>query len=208
MSVVSMPAARIAPESELEQIVQLAVTLSGRMARLHLDNIGAAIAEALGQIARATRVDGCQLLEFTESGSVARTHLAAGTTFAGFFEGAHLHPNAARITGVVCGVRVEAIEDPLMQRIRYLDKLVDELAKGRVRAFMSTDISEIQPSAVLLKSEGGVARSVPNDFVVACLGGELPTEFLKAVGVGIRRHQGDRAMANPALASRLDSTAA
>jgi hypothetical protein len=58
-------------------------------------------------------------------------HLAVGTTFADFFEGARLHPNAARITGVVCGVRVEAIEDPLMQRIRYLDKLVDELAKGR-----------------------------------------------------------------------------
>ena len=58
-------------------------------------------------------------------------HLAAGTTFADFFDGAHLHPNTARITGVVCGVRVEAIEDPLMQRIRYLDKLVDELAKGR-----------------------------------------------------------------------------
>jgi hypothetical protein len=58
-------------------------------------------------------------------------HLAAGTTFADFFEEARLHPNATRITGVVCGVRVEAIEDPLMQRIRYLDKLVDELAKGR-----------------------------------------------------------------------------
>ena len=58
-------------------------------------------------------------------------HLAAGTTFEGFFEGARLHPNAARITGVICGVRVEAIEEPLMQRIRYLDKLVDELAKGR-----------------------------------------------------------------------------
>ena len=58
-------------------------------------------------------------------------HLAAGTTFADFFAGAHLHPNAARITGLVCGVRVEAVEDPLMQRIRYLDKLVDELAKGR-----------------------------------------------------------------------------
>lgn len=58
-------------------------------------------------------------------------HLAAGTTFEGFFEGARLHPNAVRITGVVCGVRVEAIDDPLMQRIRYLDKLVDELAKGR-----------------------------------------------------------------------------
>jgi len=58
-------------------------------------------------------------------------HLAAGSTFADFFDGAHLNPNAALITGVVCGVRVEAIEDPLMQRIRYLDKLVDELAKGR-----------------------------------------------------------------------------
>jgi hypothetical protein len=58
-------------------------------------------------------------------------HLAAGTTFANFFAGARLHPNAAHITGVICGVRVETIEDPLMQQIRYLDKLVDELAKGR-----------------------------------------------------------------------------
>ena len=58
-------------------------------------------------------------------------HLAAGTTFAAFFAGARLHPNASRITGVICGVRVEAIEDPLMQQIRYLDKLVDELAKGK-----------------------------------------------------------------------------
>ena len=58
-------------------------------------------------------------------------HLAAGSTFADFFEGARLNPNATLITGVICGVRVEAIEDPLMQRIRYLDKLVDELAKGR-----------------------------------------------------------------------------
>jgi hypothetical protein len=58
-------------------------------------------------------------------------HLAAGTTFAGFFAGARMHPNTAKITGLVCGVRVETIEDPLMQQIRYLDKLVDELAKGR-----------------------------------------------------------------------------
>jgi hypothetical protein len=58
-------------------------------------------------------------------------HLAAGTTFQAFFEGARLNPNATLITGVVCGVRVEQIEDPLMQQIRYLDKLVDELAKGR-----------------------------------------------------------------------------
>lgn len=58
-------------------------------------------------------------------------HLEAGTSFADFFAGARLHPNAGRITGVICGVRVEAIDDPLMQQIRYLDKLVDELARGR-----------------------------------------------------------------------------
>ena len=58
-------------------------------------------------------------------------HLATGTTFADVFAGARLNPNAALITGVICGVRVETIEDPLLQQIRYLDKLVDELAKGR-----------------------------------------------------------------------------
>jgi hypothetical protein len=58
-------------------------------------------------------------------------HLADGSTFADFFAGARLNPNVGLITGVVCGVRVEAIEDPLMQQIRYLDKLVDELAKGK-----------------------------------------------------------------------------
>ena len=58
-------------------------------------------------------------------------HLAAGTTVEDFFADAQLHPNASSITGVVCGVRVEAIDDPLMQKIRYLDKLVDELAKGK-----------------------------------------------------------------------------
>jgi len=57
--------------------------------------------------------------------------LADQTTCADFFAQADLNPNAALITGVVCGVRVESIEDPLMQKIRYLDKLVDELAKGK-----------------------------------------------------------------------------
>ena len=42
-----------------------------------------------------------------------------------------MNPNSSLITGVVCGVRVEEIEDPLMQKIRYLDKLIDELAKGK-----------------------------------------------------------------------------
>ena len=58
-------------------------------------------------------------------------HLEAGTTFEQFFADARLNPNASSITGTVCGIRVEEVDDPLMQRIRYLDKLVDELAKGR-----------------------------------------------------------------------------
>ena len=54
------------------------------------------------------------------------------TDFETFFAQAPaMHPNCTRITGVVCGIRVEEIEDPLMQKIRYLDKLIDELAQGR-----------------------------------------------------------------------------
>jgi len=52
-------------------------------------------------------------------------------TFEIFFQHASLNPNATLITGVICGYRVEEIEDPLTQQARYLDKLVDELAKGR-----------------------------------------------------------------------------
>jgi len=48
-----------------------------------------------------------------------------------FNEAPSLHPNAGKITGVICGVRIEDIEDPLMRQVRYMDKLVDELAKGR-----------------------------------------------------------------------------
>lgn len=48
-----------------------------------------------------------------------------------FAEAPHLNPNVSKITGLICGYRVEEIEDPLMQKIRYLDKLIDELAKGK-----------------------------------------------------------------------------
>ncbi len=58
-------------------------------------------------------------------------HLAEETTFLDFFGAATLNPNASLITGSVCGVKVQEVEDPLMQKIRYLDKLVDELAKGK-----------------------------------------------------------------------------
>ncbi len=58
--------------------------------------------------------------------------LEQGNDLEAFFAQAPaLHPNAALIKGVVCGVRVEEVEDPLMQRIRWLDKLIDELAKGK-----------------------------------------------------------------------------
>jgi hypothetical protein len=63
--------------------------------------------------------------------SALDSHLTAGTTFEDFFADARLNPQASSITGVICGVRVEDIDDPLMQKIRYLDKLVDELAKGK-----------------------------------------------------------------------------
>lgn len=61
-----------------------------------------------------------------------QSHLDARTDFETFFEQAPLlNPNASKITGVICGYRVEDIEDPLMQKVRYLDKLIDELAKGK-----------------------------------------------------------------------------
>ena len=58
-------------------------------------------------------------------------HLTEQSTFKEFFEHATLNPNAHLITGVICGYRVEEIENPLTRRVRYLDKLVDELAKGK-----------------------------------------------------------------------------
>jgi hypothetical protein len=53
------------------------------------------------------------------------------SNFKDFFNAAKLHPNAPLITGMICGYRIEEIENPLTQKVRYLDKLVDELAKGR-----------------------------------------------------------------------------
>ena len=57
--------------------------------------------------------------------------IAEKVTFETFFQNASINPNAQLITGVICGYRVEEIENPLTQQVRYLDKLVDELAKGR-----------------------------------------------------------------------------
>ncbi|MWV49575.1 DUF2200 family protein [Rathayibacter sp. VKM Ac-2803] len=61
-------------------------------------------------------------------------HLENGTTFEEFFARATMNPNTDLVTGVVCGVRVEEVEDPLMQKIRRLDKLIDELRTSRPMA--------------------------------------------------------------------------
>lgn len=61
-----------------------------------------------------------------------KQHIENNTNFEDFFAQApQLNPNVSKITGVICGYRVEEIEDELMQKIRYLDKLIDELAKGK-----------------------------------------------------------------------------
>jgi len=72
------------------------------------------------------------------TGYSARTlagQIKRGSDLETFFrEAPSLNPNARKITGTICGVRIEEIEDPLMRKIRYMDKLVDELAKGRPMA--------------------------------------------------------------------------
>ncbi len=80
-----------------------------------------------------TRAELHQVIEWLTGfdGPALDRHLASGTTFENFFAAARLNPHASSITGTICGVRIEDIDDPLMQKIRYLDRLVDELARGR-----------------------------------------------------------------------------
>lgn len=72
----------------------------------------------------------CWLTGYNQAG--LRQQIEKENDFETFFDQApRVHPNSSLIKGVVCGVRVEEMEDPLMQKIRYLDKLIDELAKGK-----------------------------------------------------------------------------
>src|SRR5688572_27585593 len=77
MSVVNI-STRNGPDADHDHLAQLAVTLSRRLTRVPLDDMGVAIAEALAEIAAVTRVESCRLLEFTELAAVARVHSAAG----------------------------------------------------------------------------------------------------------------------------------
>jgi hypothetical protein len=72
----------------------------------------------------------CWLTGYDQAG--LRQQIERENDFETFFAQApRIHPNSALIKGVVCGIRVEGIEDPLMRKLRYLDKLIDELAKGK-----------------------------------------------------------------------------
>jgi hypothetical protein len=86
-----------------------------------LERKGRTVAELDEVMTWLTGFDGKQMHSLIDSGA----------TFSEFFDAATINPKAVEITGVICGVRIEQIEDPLMQKIRYMDKLVDELYKGR-----------------------------------------------------------------------------
>jgi thioredoxin reductase/ferredoxin len=91
---------------------------------------------------------------------------------------------------------------PEFGRCRPLNKqkLDAHIKSRRIETFMSTEVVSVEREAVTLKN--GTTQRIPNDFVIACLGGELPTDFLKSLGVSIHRHHGDRAMVNPSLAGK------
>jgi hypothetical protein len=87
-------------------------------------------AEAKGRTRQEVDEVICWLTGYEPAGLAEQ--IASRKDFETFFaEAPAIHPNASKITGVICGVRITEIEDPLMRNIRYLDKLIDELAKGR-----------------------------------------------------------------------------
>ena len=88
----------------------------------------------------------CWLTGYDQAG--LRKQLEHESDFETFFgEAPTIHPNSALIKGVICGVRVEEIADPLMQKIRYLDKLIDELAKGKALESILRSTGESKPAA-------------------------------------------------------------
>jgi hypothetical protein len=113
---------------------QTGATLAG-VSRIFTTSVASVYPHYVNKVAKKGRTTAeldeviCWLTGFDQA--TLAEHLKAETTFEDFFAAATLNPNAALITGLVCGVRVENVEDPLMRKIRYLDKLVDELAKGK-----------------------------------------------------------------------------
>lgn len=107
-------------------------THNERIARLTFASVYPMYVEKVEKKGR-TKAELHQVIEWLTSFDTKRLQelIKENATFETFFQQASLNPNARLITGVICGVRVEEIENPLTQQVRYLDKLVDELAKGR-----------------------------------------------------------------------------
>ena len=124
----------LAPGPAPEPVAGRSTTLS-RVSRIFTTSFASVYPHYVAKVERKgrTKAELDQVIEWLTGfdQSAVRGHLSAGTTFEDFFAEARLNAHASLITGVVCGVRVEQVEDPLMQKIRYLDKLVDELAKGK-----------------------------------------------------------------------------
>lgn len=112
-----------------------AVDLPSRMHRIFTTSVASVYPHYLAKLQRKgrTQAELDQVVQWLTGfdAPTVQWHLEAGTTFQDFFAAARLNPQADKITGVVCGVRVETVENPLMRKIRFLDKLVDELARGR-----------------------------------------------------------------------------
>ena len=83
------------------------------------------------------------------------------------------------------------------------EKIDAHLKSGRVKSYMGTELVSVDAASVTLKTKE--TTTIPNDFIIACLGGELPNEMLKTMGISIRKHLGDKAMANPAVTRRKKS---
>jgi hypothetical protein len=182
---------------ELEQIVQLAVILSSRLTRLHLDDPSSTIAEALDQIASVTRVDGCQLLEFSDSGTVARTHVPIGC----------MRPtDAAPRNQMPDAWLVERLARGELVTISQLDDLPREATEARVQARRTGACSVLgvpasvagQVVCALVLDTGRLSRRPP---LVERL--QLLAEIL---GAGLRRGRDESALrANVAVIERLNA---
>ncbi|GAA3609115.1 DUF2200 domain-containing protein [Marihabitans asiaticum] len=110
-------------------------TYSGRMHRIFTTSVASVYPHYVTKVEKKGRTQGevDEVIRWLTGFDQAELeqHLAEETTFADFFAAATLNPAASEITGSVCGVKVQEVQDPLMRQIRYLDKLVDELSKGR-----------------------------------------------------------------------------
>ena len=109
------------PPGSIERVAKMTVAAIYPMYVSKVEKKGRTEAELLEVIEWLTGYDEGKLKSLIDSEA----------TFGDFFEGCTLHPNAHLITGVICGYRVEEIEDPFMRQVRYLDKVVDELARGK-----------------------------------------------------------------------------